>query len=145
MSDNWMSPREYFDRYVRAAVEEYFRDGLDHHKASAVLHLSNFSERYFKYHKRQGHDDLVWNVANFEDFRKILAARHAEYGLLWGAANAVDHQIPDEGRSFSGLVQGATEIFDSGDRKLDDRINRAIRRMYEFWQNRLGDHLILQD
>lgn len=88
MSNNWMSPREYFDRYVRKAVEEYLRDGLDHHKACAVLQLSSFSERYFKYHKQRGRDDLIWNAKDFEQFRKILAGRHAEYGVLWGAANA---------------------------------------------------------
>ena len=93
MSNNWMSPRDYFERIVKPTVEEYWVDRSDHHKENAILQLSSFSERFFKFHKEKEDAERVFGAVKFEEFRQKIFEIRAEYGLLWDAANAVKHHF----------------------------------------------------
>ena len=137
MSNSRMSPRNYFERIVRPTVEEYWADRRDHHKENAILQLSSFSERFFKFHKEKEDAERVFGAVKFEEFRQKIFEIRAEYGLLWDAANAVKHHFPD-GRTRSGaVVTMATTVWQTEEHEIGGRwvtIDEAIGVVYEFWR-----------
>ncbi len=144
MSNSRMSPRNYFERIVRPTVEEYWVDRSDHHKENAILQLSSFSERFFKFHKEKEDAERVFGAVGFGEFRQKIFEMRAEYGLLWDAANAVKHHFPD-GRTRPGTtVTTATEVWDTEEHEVGDRwvtIDQAIGMVYEFWRDLVCEDL----
>ena len=144
MSNNWMSPRDYFEHIVKPTVEEYWADTSDHHKENAVHRLSSFSERYFKYHKEKGNAARVFGAMGAREFGNELFGRCPEYGLLWDAANAVKHHFPD-GRTRPGAMETtSTGVWDTKEYEVRGRwvtIDQAIRIVYEFWRDHVSKDL----
>lgn len=115
MSNDWISPRKYFECIVKPTVEEYWADRSKHHKENAIFQLSSFSERYYKYHQGRGNAARILEATELEEFGKQISKRCPEYGLLWRAANAVKHQFPDERTPPSSMVTTATEVWDTAE------------------------------
>lgn len=137
MSNDWISPKKYFECIVKPTVDEYLEDRRKHHKENAVFQLSSFSERYFKYHHGRGDGARIFEATDLADFRKKISDRWPEYGLLWHAANAVKHQFPDRYTPPSSIVTFATEVWESEEFIIKDRnttIHEAIDIVYEFWR-----------
>ena len=144
MSNNWMSPRDYFERIVKPTVEEYWVDRSDHHKENAILQLSSFSERFFKFHKEQGNTEKVFAAEEFGQFHKKIFEKCAEFGLLWDAANAVKHHFPDGHTRPGAMVRTATTVWDTEEHRVGDRwvsIDQAIGTVYGFWRDLVCEDL----
>ncbi|MFB3106412.1 MAG: hypothetical protein ACE1ZA_16025, partial [Pseudomonadales bacterium] len=95
MSNNWMSPRQYFDRIVEPAVKEYLSDGADHHKESAVFQLASFLERYFWFYKEKRDAQRIFGAADLTAFGERISAECSECSLIRDAADAAKHQLPN--------------------------------------------------
>ena len=138
MPNQWMAPKDYFERIVKPTIDEYWADRSDHHKENAVFQLSSFAERFFKYHKELGNADQLFGTEKAEDFGQKVFEKCAEYGLLWDAANAVKHHFPD-GRTRPGAIETtATGVWDTKEYEVRDcwvTIDQAISTVYEFWRD----------
>ena len=73
MKKDWMTPKDYFQRIVKPAVEDYRIERSDHRKEHAVFQLSSFSERYFKYHKQKGNAARVFEAMDLAEFGRKIA------------------------------------------------------------------------
>ena len=151
MSDEYMSPGDYYRRIVKRTLDDYRSEPADHRKENAISQLSSFSERYFKYHMLEENTEALYNETTGPGFGAAVAGRCPEYGLLWEAANAVKHQIldyvipasdgPDTATEVWSTVENSTESwtsdkqYDVGGRSVT--LNEAIDTVDEFWRTKL--------
>ena len=140
MNDNWISPKNYFQHIVEPTVQEYWADGSDHHKENAISRLSSFSERYFKYHNKNGNSEKIYGAVTLSNFAQKIFNQCPESHLLWQSANGVKHHFPDARTRPDALVSSSTgtwtdEKYSVGGRYIT--IGEAIRTTHAFWQKRL--------
>lgn len=154
MSDKYMPPEDYFRRIVEPTLDDYRREPADHRKENAIFQLSSFSERYYQYHKLEEDAEALFNENTGQGFGAAVDERCPEYKLLWKAANAVKHQIPDYVMPTSiepssatetwSIEYGSTETwtsdkrYDVGGREVT--LDEAINTVHGFWKTKLfGD------
>lgn len=140
MSNDWMTPKDYFLLIVEPTVEEYRSDRSSHHKVNAISRLSDFSERYFKYHKENGKNGMIFGAGTGKEFGQKIFDQCPAYGLLWDSANGVKHHFPDAQTPSDTLVNTSTgtltnEKYNVGGRSMT--IDDAIETTYSFWKERL--------
>ena len=140
MSNNWMTPKDYFEHIVEPTAQEYWADRSDHQKENAIFQLSSFSERYFKYHKEKGNSGKIYGATTGEEFGQKVFEQCPEYGLLWDSANAVKHHFPGARPRPSVLVTTATgvwtdQVYNVGGRWVTT--DQAMKTTYEFWRKLL--------
>ena len=118
-----MPPRQYFDRIVEPTVREYWADGADHHKESAVFQLASFLERYFWFYKEKGDAERILAAADLKAFGEKISAERPECGLIRDAADAAKHQLPNPRARHSAVVTTSTGF---GTKSVFD--NRGVTR-----------------
>ncbi len=142
-NNNWMPPKEYFERIVAPTVKEYLQDKKNHHKENAIFQLSSFSERFYGYHEKNGNTEKIFGVSNEKNFRATVFEQHPEWGLLWDFANGVKHHFPDERRRYvsdawpTSTQSWEHEEYDMGGRWVT--LDQAIITVYKFWKKLLDD------
>ncbi len=154
MSDKYMPPEDYFRRIVEPTLDDYRREPADHRKENVVFQLSSFSERYYRYHKLERNAEALENTTTGPEFGAAVADQCPEYKLVWKAANAVKHQIPDYVIPTSDEPNTATETWSSvygstetwpSDKQYDVggrsvTLDEAIDTVHGFWKTKLfGD------
>ena len=142
MSNNWISPREYFYHIVEPTVREYWSDGADHHKECAVFQLSSFLERYFWFYKAKGDAQRILGAADLKEFGAKISEKRPECGLLRDAADAAKHQLPNPRTRRNAHETTATGVWDATEYLIGDRwvtIHEAINVAYKFWRDRVSE------
>ena len=137
-----MQPRQYFDRIVEPTVREYWSDGADHHKESAVFQLASFLERYFWFYKEKGDAERILAAADLKAFGEKISAELPECGLIRDAADAAKHQLPNPRARHSAVVTTSTGVWDATEYLIGDRwvtIHEAINVAYKFWRDRVSE------